>query len=139
MTKTLATPEPNSSKNDWDITSNITEAREIGNRFFSRFYVRLVIVAAGTLTGLLGLKNVWEYDVSRIAFVLSAAVTAVTTWDAFADHHWKWIRYRAVLHQLFALRDELKYRMVGEVLPTQAEFDEFFERLQATVKELDEE
>ena len=97
----------------------------------------MVIVVAGTLTVLLGLKNVWEYDVSRIAFVLSAAVTAATTWDAFADHHW--IRYRAVLHQLFALRDELKYRMVGEVLPTQAEFDEFFERLQATVKELDEE
>ena len=51
------------------------------NRFFSRFFERVVIVVAGTLTVLLGLKNVWEYDVSRIAFVLSAAVTAATTWD----------------------------------------------------------
>jgi hypothetical protein len=111
------------------------------NRFFTIATRLFVIVAGGTITVLLGLKNAGAYEtgISTTALILSAAVTAATSWDAFADHHWKWIRYRAVLHELFAVRDDFGYQTAAERPLTQTHYDETFQRLQAAVKHLDDE
>jgi hypothetical protein len=101
----------------------------------------LVIFAGAAVTVFLGVKNLiagYEGMLSATALVLSAVVTAGASWDAFDDPHWKWIRYRAALTQLFAIRDEFKYRMAGDPPLTQEELREVFDQLQLTVKAVED-
>lgn len=100
------------------------------------------MVAGAAVTVLLGVKNIlssYETQLSITALILSAAVTVGGSWDSFDDPQWKWIKYRAALHQLFAIRETPKYRLDGDQPLTQEELDEVFERLQTTVKEMDDE
>jgi hypothetical protein len=110
------------------------------NRLLARTMRSFVILCGATITILLGIKGRGPYEelLSAIAFTLSAAVTAATSWDAFADHHWKWIRYRGVLHRLFQIRDRFKYSAICGKDLTQDELDEVFKEMQTAVQDLDD-
>ena len=72
------------------------------------------------------------------ALILSAVVTALTTWDSFADYHWKWVRYRATLYNLYTIRDDLRYQLSGDGINTTTQVDDFYNRIKAALKETDE-
>lgn len=40
------------------------------------------------------------------ALFLSASVTVVSSWEAFAGYDWKWVRYRTTLAELYQLKDD---------------------------------
>ena len=101
------------------------------------------ILAGGTTTILLGVKSssifhgAEEY-LSILALVLSAVVTALMTWEGFADYHRKWVRYRTTLYDLYTVRDDLLYELAGGRIKEVSQLEDFYDRLRIALKETDQ-
>jgi hypothetical protein len=113
------------------------------NRFWASAMRLATILAGGTTTVLLGVKSSSmfhgvEEDLSMFALVLSAVVTALTTWEGFGDYHWKWVRYRTTLYDLYTLRDDLLYELAGGGIKQTSQLENFYNRLRIALKETDE-
>jgi hypothetical protein len=74
-----------------------------------------------------------------VTLVVSASLTALGAWDAFADHRWKWIRYRATLSMLYTLQEDLDYRQASKTQLSADEIDQYFQQLKQTVHETSQE
>jgi hypothetical protein len=101
------------------------------------------ILAGGATTVLLGVKssilfhNIEEY-LSVLALLLSAVVTMLTTWEGFRDYHWKWVRYRTTLYDLYTIKDDLLYELAGGGIKRTSQLEDDYNRLRIALKETDE-
>lgn len=109
------------------------------NRCGATYVQVATLVFGGTTTILLGLKDVLLKDYANLAFATSAFVTAMTTWDAFADYDWKWTRYRSTLYSLYTIRDDLRYELTRQNAQMDELLDGCYNRLKIALKETDEE
>jgi hypothetical protein len=59
-------------------------------------------------------------------------------WESFADHKWKWIRYRSTLSSLYTIRDEFNYKRSGETELPLEDLNNLFGKLNRVVHEMNE-
>lgn len=113
-------------------------------RNFSRdranLFTKITICLGASLTIVLGTKSfsilsLFSDQISVLALVMSASSTALSSWIAFADHKWKWIRYRSTLSTLYTIRDDLRYAESAGKPLEEKDLNEFFDRLKAAVHE----
>jgi len=97
----------------------------------------LITVLAGFAAS--SLADPLKPQLGLVILVLGASLTGIAAWEAFADHRWKWVRYRATLGNLYTIEDDLNYRKMAETPITRGEADEFFNRLRQAVHETNQE
>jgi hypothetical protein len=98
------------------------------------------IFAGAMTTILLGIRSLtpfrgYEEYFSSAALVLSATATALTTWEGFADYHWKWVTYRSTLFELYTIRDDLKFEMEAGNIVNTRQLEIFYDRLRSALKD----
>jgi hypothetical protein len=103
--------------------------------------VTIIFWAMTTIS--LGLKSyagagMWEERLPAFALITSTLVTALATWEGFADYRWRWIRYRATLYALYNIRDDLEFQLSGTGVRSVADVDNFYNRIKLTLKETNE-
>lgn len=110
-------------------------------------YVRIISIGVGALvTVLIGARPSsdtisanTERWLSVITLVLSAGLTALGSWEAFADHRWKWIRYRATLSALYTIQDDFEFRQKGKSGLSVGDVKEFYMQVRNAVHETNQE
>jgi hypothetical protein len=112
------------------------------SRWLANAYKGSVVVLGALITILLGVKayvkaDQYEY-VTMLALVFSTAVTAMTSWETFADYRGKWIRERSVLVILYDIRDDLSYALAGSKQLSDEETDKFYDRLRLALSLVNE-
>jgi len=104
-----------------------------------RFKMAALCLGAAT-TLLLGLKSSvifspYEPLLSAAALVLSALVPVLTAWDAFFDWRWLWVQDTSAYTALYALRDDLDFRISQKEPLTSDELKTFYRQLRAILDE----
>jgi hypothetical protein len=107
--------------------------------------VKITTIAVGAIvTILIGLKPSFDATptapwLSALTLVLSAGLTSLGAWEAFADHRWKWIRYRATLSALYTIQDDFHFRRKSKQNLTVKEVEEFYMQMRGAVHETNQE
>jgi hypothetical protein len=78
-------------------------------------------------------------EISISSLALSAAITALATWEAFSDHRWKWVRYRALLSVLYRIKEDMLYRLQKTPPMTVGELDVIYRDLKQAMHETNQE
>jgi hypothetical protein len=102
------------------------------------------VILGSSVTLLLGLKTsdafkAFDAGMGSAALILSAVLTVVTGWEAFADYSWEWIRYRTTLASLYDLRDDFEYQISTSRGISEEKTQELYDRIKLTIKETSEE
>jgi Protein of unknown function (DUF4231) len=117
-------------------------------RNFSRLVVNVTkvgsIIAGAVLTIVIGSKPLFKDEhmssvLVIVALVISTGLTALATWEAFSDHRWKWVRYRASISTLYRLQDDLCYMQKKDAPISVVQLDAFYELLKQAIHETNEE
>jgi hypothetical protein len=113
------------------------------NRSAAAFIKSSTIILGGVTTAILGLKGYnflpgFDNQATAFALIFSAVSTMITAWEAFADHTWKWIRYRSMLARLYEIRDQFHFGIVENPLLPPDKTQEFFDQLEAALREVNE-
>jgi hypothetical protein len=64
----------------------------------------------------------------------SAAIPIFSSWDAFCDHRWLWVRYTAAQQALYAILDDLEFGLAAEQMPTER-LSDLFRRFRSVLDE----
>jgi hypothetical protein len=106
--------------------------------------VKILSLGLGALiTLLIGLKPFLDAGLapylSAITLLLSVCLTALGAWEAFADHRWKWIRYRATLSTLYTIQDDFHFRQKSRPAISAGDVKGFYAQLRTAVHETNQE
>ena len=109
--------------------------------------VKIASIALGAIvTILIGLKPSFDtsyanaaLSISAITLVLSAGLTSLGAWEAFADHRWKWIRYRATLSMLYTIQDDFHFRQKSKSGLSVKDVREYYIQMRNAVHETNQE
>jgi hypothetical protein len=101
-----------------------------------------IVVASSTTTLILGLKSNSLFSenesyFSAAALFLSATIPILTSWDAFFDHHWLWVRFTTAGTGLHAVLDDLNYMTISAAPVAKEKLDTIYSRFRATIEETD--
>lgn len=97
------------------------------------FYMQIAVtILASISTIILGLKIDRLEEFTRIsALVISTSITIISGVDAFFNHKRLWITYTDALNAMYSLRFDLNYRLLGGLILTDDELENFKKRYQA--------
>jgi hypothetical protein len=113
------------------------------NRLLTNIFKITSIGVGGILTVLIGFKSAqqpaWIQDYATLLpLPLSALVTSLAAWEAFADHRWKWVQYRSTLHEIYRIRDDLEFAVSKMRVLTNDDLNAFYQQLVRIVDETDQ-
>jgi hypothetical protein len=102
------------------------------------------ISLGGLVTVLIGLKPLLENNaiskwLPAVTLILSAFLTSLGAWEAFADHRWKWIRYRATLSSLYTIQEDFCFRRMNTQQLTLGDITEYYTQMRNAVHETNQE
>jgi hypothetical protein len=109
--------------------------------------VKIISISVGAIvTILVGLKSAFDATypsvgiwISAVTLILSAALTSLGAWEAFADHRWKWIRYRATLSALYTIQDDFRFGRASKGGMSVEQVTEFYRQVRNAVHETNQE